>query len=67
MQRIRRDRRRLGRFVGFVEMMANLSPVLLLDQPPSSQLMQSPPYRSRQSDGTENSLTPAQQGSGRCS
>jgi len=31
-RRIRRDRRRLGRFVVFAEMQADLRPILLLDQ-----------------------------------
>lgn len=32
-RRIRRERRRLGRFVAFAEMLANLSPVPLIARP----------------------------------
>jgi hypothetical protein len=35
-RRVRRDRRRLGRFVAFAELEANLSPITLFDQPSPS-------------------------------
>ena len=36
-RRIRRERRRLGRFVAFSEMLSDLTPVQLFDKPPASE------------------------------
>ena len=37
-RRIRRERRRFGRFVAFSEMLSDLTPVQLFDKPPASEL-----------------------------
>jgi hypothetical protein len=47
-RRIRRDRRRLGRFVVFAEMLADLRPISLLDQTaPARKLDQTGALRDR--------------------
>jgi len=51
-RRIRRERRRLGRFVFFSEIEADLTPVLLIDQ--SSPTSRPPPHQTQPGGLREN-------------
>jgi hypothetical protein len=52
-RRIRRERRRLGRFVFFSEIEADLTPVLLFDQP-SPSTSPPPPHQTQPSGLRDN-------------